>query len=294
MSGGEKFIYFSIRCCIAIQTMTHIIHKELSYTIRGVLLDVYNKLGPMLPERFYREAIAVGLEREGIHCKAEHPFEVHYRGRRVGLYYVDIWIEAGPILLELKVAPKISPLHRAQALSYLKVTGADLAIVVSYGAASLLDERLPNFLREKVVAFERQDHPLLETGLYPELTNCLLELLHRVHFELGPGFLHQVYRRVMMVELDHQGMKYRYIKQMPVLYDGHYLGTEPVRLIEVEDKLLLATVAVKQASQAMQSQLKARLKHLGLRLGVLANFNSTALQILFVRNEEIPRTKRKK
>ena len=46
--------------------MSQIIHKELSYTIRGVLLKVYNDLGPMLPEKFYQDAIAFGLENLGV------------------------------------------------------------------------------------------------------------------------------------------------------------------------------------------------------------------------------------
>ena len=47
--------------------------------------------------------------------------------------------------------------------------------------------------------------------------------------------------------------------------------------------MLLATVAVKQADEAMQAQLKARLRHLDLQLGLLANFHGTALQVIPVR-----------
>lgn len=263
--------------------MTKIIHKELSYNIRGILFSVYNKLGPMLPERFYQEAIAISLGAKKIAFRTEKSFEIYYRNNQVGLYYVDMWIEKGQIILELKVAPEITPLHRAQALSYLKVTNADLAIVASFGAKSLLDERLPNFLRDKVPTFAWQKHALPENALYPELTHHLLEVLHHVHFELGPGFLHQVYRRATMIELQHRGLRYHYLKQMPVHYEGHYLGHQEVRLIQVEDKILLATIAVKQFDEAMEAELKARLRHLGLSLGLLANFNSTTLQIKFVR-----------
>ena len=101
--------------------MTHLIHKELSYVVRGVLFDVHNKLGPLLPERFYQEAVLIGLDGQGIGCRSEKPFEVFYREQRVGLYYVDVWVEEGQLLLELKVAPEILPLHRGQAISYLKV-----------------------------------------------------------------------------------------------------------------------------------------------------------------------------
>ncbi len=263
--------------------MPDIIHKDLSYAVRGVLLDVYNKLGPRLPERFYQDAIALGLAVRRIPCDPEKEFEVYYRGQQVGLYYVDVWIDGGKIILELKVAPQILPLHRAQAISYLKVTNADLAVVVNYGAESLQDERLPNFLRDKVVSFEWNPRPPAQDWLYPELSNQLLEVLHRVHFELGPGFLHQVYRRATLVELRHQGLAYDYIKRVPIYYDSHFLGYHEARLIRVEDRVLLATVAVNQVDRNFQEQLKARLRHLGLKLGLLANFNSTTLQVVVVR-----------
>ena len=60
--------------------MTKLIHPKLSYQVRGVLLDVYNALGPMLKERYYRDAIVVGLEKRGITCEPEKDFEVCYEG----------------------------------------------------------------------------------------------------------------------------------------------------------------------------------------------------------------------
>ena len=259
--------------------MPKLVHKELSYTVRGVLLHVYNQLGPMLPERFYQDAIALDLESKGVRCETEKVFEVFYREARVGRYLVDVWIENGKIILELKVAPEILAIHKAQALSYLKVTDADLAIVANYGAESLQDERLPNFVRTKIARSDRTWGPVAAHMPYPELTKRILETLHQVYVTLGPGFLHQVYRRAAMVELEVQGLNYEYIKQVPIYYREHMLGYQPARLIRVEDKVLLATVAVRQLSAAMEAQLKARLRHLGLTLGLLANFGGTALQV---------------
>jgi len=84
------------------------------------LLNVYNSLGPMLKEKFYEQAIAIGLEKRGIRCETQKKFEVYYEGEQVGFYFVDVWIEGGKILLELKVAPQIEPFHRGQAIAYLK------------------------------------------------------------------------------------------------------------------------------------------------------------------------------
>ncbi|HIP73625.1 MAG TPA: GxxExxY protein, partial [Anaerolineae bacterium] len=66
------------------------LHKDLSYAVRGVLFDVYNQLGPNLPETFYRDATAVGLEAANIRCQTEKQFNVYYHGVEVGRYSVDI------------------------------------------------------------------------------------------------------------------------------------------------------------------------------------------------------------
>jgi GxxExxY protein len=265
------------------RTMPKLVHPELSYLVRGVLLDVYNVLGPMLKEEYYRDAVVLGVQKRGVPCAAEKVFEVYYQDERVGMYLVDVWIDDGKMLLEIKVAPAIEPVHKAQAISYLKVTDADLAIVVNYGAPSLEDERLPNFLRDKQPEFVWQSQPAAQELLYPALVNDIQRACHYVHFTLGPGFLHQVYRRATMIELRRSGLDYEYFKRLPVEYQGQLLGYQDVRLILVESKVLLATFALRKTAEAMAEQLKAHLRRLDLKLGLLANFYATRLTITPVR-----------
>ena len=263
--------------------MPALIHPELSYEVRAVLLDVYNQLGPMHKEGHYEGAIAIGLDKRRIACETQKTFEVHYEGERVGLYQVDTWVDGGKILLEIKVAPRIAPLHQAQALSYLKVSNADLAIVVNYGGASLEDKRLPNFLRDQRPEFAWQPQAAAAGALYPELTNAILRACHRVHFVLGPGFLHQVYRRATMIELRRSSLGLDYLKQLPVEYAGQLLGYQEARLILVENKVLLAAFALHAVDETLMAQLRARMRRLNVNLGLLANFHGTKLKVTPVR-----------
>ena len=155
--------------------------------------------------------------------------------------------------------------------------------MVNFGGPSLEIERLPNFLRDKQPEFVWQPRPIAEGLLYPDLVNTIQRACHRVHFTLGPGFLHQVYRRATMIELRCSGLSYEYIKKLPVEYEGQLLGYQDVRLILVEGKVLLAAFALRQTEEAMAEQLKAHLRYLGLRLGLLANFHGTRLAITPVR-----------
>lgn len=269
--------------------MTILLHKALSYEVRGVLFDVYNALGPMLPERFYQAAVALGLEKKGITCQTEKQFNVLYRGIEVGRYFTDLWIENGKLLLELKVAPDILPIHLAQAISYLKVTGADVGFVVNFGAASLVDRRLPNFVHDKTAVFDWTPPNFAPDSPDPALTATLLEIVHRVHFELGPGFFHHVYRRAVMVELREQNINYEFVRKIPISYQNVHLGNQETRLLIVENKALLIPIAVKQIDQTIKNQLKARLKHLNITYCLIANFNKPQLETRIINTNYKPK-----
>ena len=263
--------------------MTELIHKNLTYKVRGTLFDVHNALGPMLPEAFVRDAIAICLEEKGISCITEKQFTVYYRGVDVGRYFVDIWIEDGNLLLELKVVPQLEAIHQAQAISYLKVTNADLALLANFGTALVEVQRLPNFVRDKQVEFQWESkHTHIETP-YPQLMEELLAVLYRVHFELGPGFLHQVYRRATMIELRHQEVGFRYLKKTPIYFHGHHLGDQETRLINVEDKILTATIAVRMVTEEMKAHLRVKMRFHDLDVGIIGNFHRAKLEIHLVR-----------
>ncbi len=264
--------------------MSQLIHADLTYQVRGVLFKAHNELGPLLKESLYRDAIGLELRKLGLSCEVEKGFEVFYEGARVGLYYVDVWVEQGKLLLELKVAPEIEALHKAQAISYLKVTDADIAMVVNFGAVSVEVERLPNFLRERQPT-EFQWHPQANRQdlLYPEVSDAIRRACYRVHFVLGPGFLHQIYRRATMIELERSHMSFEYLRQLPITYEGHLLGHQDVRLIFVEGKILLATFAYQHISDAMIEQFKAYLRRMQVQVGLLTNFSGEQLVITPVR-----------
>lgn len=86
-----------------------------------------------------------------------------------------------------------------------------------------------------------------------------------------------------MIELRRSGFSYEYIKRLPVEYEGHLLGYQDARLILVQDKVLLATFALRQTDDTMAEQLKARMRRLSINLGLLANFYDTRLTITGVR-----------
>jgi len=117
-----------------------IIYKDLSYKITGLAMEVHSKLGYGFLEKVYENAMMVLLRREGIHAKQQAPITVYFDGEVVGDYYADILVK-DKIILELKAIEKITDVHRAQTLNYLKATGLHLAILLNFGKERLQYER---------------------------------------------------------------------------------------------------------------------------------------------------------
>ena len=117
------------------------LYKDLSYRIIGLAIEVHNKLGYGFLEKVYENALMILFRREGINAKQQAPITVYFEGKVVGEYFADILVE-DKIILELKSLEKITDVHKAQALNYLKATGLRLAIIINFGKKKLEYERL--------------------------------------------------------------------------------------------------------------------------------------------------------
>ncbi len=127
-----------------LQEEDKLLHKELSYKTVGLAMKVHSSLGGGFLERVYENALAVLLRKEGINFKQQYPLKVYFEGEVVGEYLADIIIEE-KVILELKVSEAITPVHKAQAINYLKATKLQLAIILNFGKQSLQYERVVNY-----------------------------------------------------------------------------------------------------------------------------------------------------
>jgi GxxExxY protein len=120
-----------------------IIEKELSYQIMNAAYEVHNELGPGFLESIYEVALAIELRAQGHSVKTQVRIPVIYKGEIVGEHILDHIVE-DRVILELKAATEIAPIHKQQALSYLKATGLQLAIVINFGSERVQLARVVN------------------------------------------------------------------------------------------------------------------------------------------------------
>lgn len=103
----------------------------ITSAVIGAALEVHRILGPGFLESVYEEALAIELELRGVSFERQKIIGVSYKGHRIGEGRTDFFVE-GSLVVELKAAERVLPIHQAQVLSYLKTTGCRLGLLINF------------------------------------------------------------------------------------------------------------------------------------------------------------------
>ena len=102
----------------------------------GALLEVHRELGSGLGESVYAAAARIELQACGIPFESEKTLPVRYRGHLLGHYRVDLFVDS-KLVVEVKSVEAVHPVHVAQVVSYLRLTGARLGLIVNFNVPVL-------------------------------------------------------------------------------------------------------------------------------------------------------------
>lgn len=106
--------------------------NQLTSQIIGSAIEVHRELGPGLLESTYEECLCKELELRTIPFERQKEISVEYKGHRLDCEYrVDVLID-GTIILELKSCKELEPIHKAQLLTYLKLTGNQVGLLLNF------------------------------------------------------------------------------------------------------------------------------------------------------------------
>ena len=133
--------------------MAEIIEKDLSYSIVKAAYEVFNELGPGFAEEIYEAAMIVVLTKYGHLPEKQKRVDVYFQGVKVGFHKLDLVVN-DKVILELKAVADIAPVHKQQALAYLKATKLQLAMVINFGAHRLQVARVVNTKNGKIIAYQ--------------------------------------------------------------------------------------------------------------------------------------------
>jgi GxxExxY protein len=113
--------------------------NRLSEAIIGAAITVHRELGPGLLENAYEACLEYELLDHGFRVERQKELPVVYRGVHVNCgFRLDLFVEEC-VILEVKAVEKLMPIHDAQLMSYLKLTGCHLGLLLNFNVRVLKD-----------------------------------------------------------------------------------------------------------------------------------------------------------
>jgi GxxExxY protein len=125
-------------------------YGQLSGEIIGAAIEVHRELGPGLLESIYEHCLAKELNARGLAVVRQHPVPVRYKGEKLDLgFKLDLWVDQR-VIVEIKAVDLLLDVHRAQLLSYLRLTDTRLGLLINFNEAVLREGvmRMVNGLNE--------------------------------------------------------------------------------------------------------------------------------------------------
>lgn len=113
--------------------------QAVSHAIITAAMRVHSEIGPGLLESAYQACLRYELREAGIRSEKEVGIPVVYRGVKLDLgYRMDLLVE-NLVIVEIKSMEAIAPVHQAQLISYLKLSGKSIGLLINFNVMHLKD-----------------------------------------------------------------------------------------------------------------------------------------------------------
>jgi GxxExxY protein len=117
------------------ETRRKLVLEDLTQEIIGAVIEVHKALGPGLLESAYEVCLCRELTIRGLRFECQVPMPVEYKGVKLDCgYRIDLIVD-NAVLLELKSVEKLTAIDCAQLLTYLKMTGKQVGLLINFNSA---------------------------------------------------------------------------------------------------------------------------------------------------------------
>ena len=115
------------------------VERALTEKIIGAAMEVHDYWGPGLIESIYEKSLAHELSLQGIEVKRQVRLDLKYKDLELDdEFTLDLIIE-GQVIIELKVVKELAPIHEAQLMTYMKLTGCKVGLLINFNVLKLKD-----------------------------------------------------------------------------------------------------------------------------------------------------------
>ena len=114
-------------------------YDEITSTIIGAAIEVHKELGPGLLESVYEVCLQRVLIKKGLSVKRQVQLPINFQGELLEKdFFIDMLVE-DEIIIELKSIDGLLPIHEAQLLTYLKLSGKQVGLLINFNVVLLKD-----------------------------------------------------------------------------------------------------------------------------------------------------------
>lgn len=111
--------------------------SELTHEIIGAAMEVHKIVGPGLLESTYERCLAYELEQRRLDVERQVPLPMTYKDLKLDCSYRLDMVVAGKVILELKSVDQLAPIHEAQLLTYLRLAGLPVGLLINFNVPLL-------------------------------------------------------------------------------------------------------------------------------------------------------------
>ncbi len=124
--------------------------NKVTEEVIGAAIDVHRELGPGLLESAYEACLIYELHARSLSVERQKPLPVVYRGIKLDCgYRIDLLVD-GCVVVELKSVEKVQKIHKMQLLSYLRLSGLSIGLLINFNSETLVKgiSRIVNELKD--------------------------------------------------------------------------------------------------------------------------------------------------
>lgn len=255
---------------------------KLSGAVIGAAIAVHRELGPGQDEPNYESALAVQLGVLGVAHEPQRALPLRYKGVRLDCgYRIDLLVE-NRLVVECKSVESIHPIHEAQLLTYLRLSGREVGLLINFDVPVLKDG-----VRRRLWSHGRNDvrdgtenlttASAFSPGPDDSLSSEVIAAAIEVHRELGPGLLRSAYEECLCYELSQHRIRFRRKHPLQVCFKGAPLPSPVEVPLLVEHEMPVMCLSVDQLTNLHTARLLALLRQGNWQRGLILNFNALSL-----------------
>lgn len=248
---------------------------KLTGAVIGAAISVHRELGPGLDEIDYELALGVELAERRICHRRQVPLPLMYRGKKLDCGYRMDFVAEDSLVIEVKAAETLHPLHEAQLLSYLRLTGIRVGLLMNFNSLLLRDG-----IKRRVDSgpgIRVRSGPESVTDDFDRLSREIVAAAIRVQEELGPGLLRSAYETCLACEMRQRGFRVDRALPVELAYHGLPLPRHVEIPMMIEGSHVVSCLCVKELTEIHFARHRSHQKAARANTGMCLNFHSKNL-----------------